>query len=63
MQKVEYDSVNLEVGRTSQKLDDVNAMIPQTWWIGSSGPITENSVCLREQVVAEIMMAGGMIYG
>lgn len=58
---LDYDETELHVYGCSQKLDGVNAMVPQTWWVGSPKPVTENSVCLREQVVAEIMMAGGLL--
>lgn len=35
-------------------------VIPQTWWFRTS-PVDENAVCIREQVLAEIMMVGGLL--
>lgn len=35
-------------------------VIPQTWWIRVNS-ISENAVCLREQVLAEFLIAVGFI--
>lgn len=35
-------------------------VIPQTWWIRTSS-VDENAVCLREQVLAEFLIAVGFI--
>lgn len=61
MSSLDYDDLFLHIYGCSQKLDGVNAMIPQTWWLGSPRPVTENAVCLREQIVAEVMMSGGSL--
>jgi hypothetical protein len=57
----EYDHVKIEIYSVSQRRGDIDAVIPLTWWIGAPAPVTENAVCMREQMVAEIMMAGGAL--
>lgn len=35
-------------------------VVPQSWWLRVE-PLDENAVCLREQVIAELMMIGGLL--
>ena len=53
------DGQLLEIVGGEQPLVD-DTVIPRTWWFRTY-PVNENAVCMREQALAEIMMAGGLI--
>jgi hypothetical protein len=55
------DGLDLVIEAGEERLTGVNAVIPETWWFTSTGAVTENLVCLREQMIAEILMVGGLL--
>ena len=61
MPGLEDDGQVLEIVKGEQPLGDGSGMvIPQTWWFRTA-PVDENAVCIRVQVLAEIMMVGGLL--
>lgn len=58
---VDDDGQTLDIVEGSQVIQRrPHIVIPQTWWIRTSS-VDENAVCLREQVLAEFLIAVGFI--